>query len=308
MGDTPEPLWCNKKTQNPGMKVVLPQINFTWGSASTMSVTYTAVLPVRDETVNFLASLLSAERVRRGTRGRTRSLSPDDQAVLVLRWILDGTRMSQLARDNGIGKSTGYDYLHEGIGVLAARAPSLHGALLAAKAAGYSHVNIDGMLIETDRVATPGPTAGVDLWWSGKHANHGGNVQVITAPDGWPIWTSGVRPGREHDTTAVRTHTEILPALTAASMDLRSLGDLGYEGEAATITVAFKKPKDNQLTALQQQFNKTHNGIRAIGERGNSLLKMTFKALRNISLDPWRIGKIVAAALVLLHFDHARTT
>jgi hypothetical protein len=213
-----------------------------------------------------------------------------------------------LARDNAIGKSTGYDYLHEGIDVLAAQAPSLHGALLAAKAAGYSHVSIDGVLIETDRVSTPGPTPGVDLWWSGKHHNHGGNVQVLTVPDGWPIWVSGVRPGREHDTTAVRTHTEILPALADAAGDLRSLGDLGYEGEADTVTVAFKKPKDSTLNALQQQFNKAHNGVRAIAERGNALLKMTFKALRNISLDPWRIGKIVAAALVLLHFDHARTT
>lgn len=141
-----------------------------------MSVTYTAVLPVREETVDFLAGLLAAERVRRGTRGDTRSLSVHDQAVLVLRWFLDGTRMRQLARDNGIGKSTGYDYLHEGIEVLAARAPSLHGALPAAKTAGYSHVSIDGVLIETDRVSTPGPTPGADLWWSGKHANHGGNV------------------------------------------------------------------------------------------------------------------------------------
>lgn len=33
--------------------------------------------------------------------------------------------------------------------------------------------------------------------------------------------------GREHDTTAGRPHTEILPALAD---DLRSLGDLGYEG------------------------------------------------------------------------------
>jgi hypothetical protein len=48
--------------------------------------------------------------------------------------------------------------------------------------------------------------------------------------------------------------------------DLRTLGDLGYEGEANTITVAFKKPKDNDLTPTQQQFNKSHNGIRAIGE------------------------------------------
>lgn len=122
------------------------------------------------------------------------------------------------------------------------------------------------------------------------------------------IWTSDVRPGREHDTTAVRIHTEILPALAEAAADLRSLGDLGYAGEADTITVAFKKAKDTTLAVLQQQFNKAHNGVRAIGERGNALLKMTFKALRNISVDPWRIGRIVAAAFVLLHFDHARTT
>ncbi|MET7427382.1 transposase family protein [Dactylosporangium sp. NPDC005555] len=273
-----------------------------------MSVTYTSVLPVRDKTVEFLAGLLAAERTRRGTRADTRALSCHEQAVLVLRWFLDGTRISQLARDNAISKSTGYDYLHEGIDVLAARSPGLHGALLAAKAAGYSHVNIDGTLIETDRVSTPGPTPGVDLWWSAKHANHGGNVQVVTVPDGWPIWTSGVRPGREHDTTAVRTHPEILPALTAIGTDLRTLGDLGYEGEASTITVAFKKPKGGHLTLVQQQLNKAHNSLRAIGERGNSLLKMTYKALRNVSLNPWRIGKIAAAALVLLHFDHDRTT
>jgi hypothetical protein len=48
--------------------------------------------------------------------------------------------------------------------------------------------------------------------------------------------------------------------------------------------------------------------VRAIGERGNCPLKMTFKALRNVSLDPWRIGKIVVAALVILHFDYARNT
>jgi hypothetical protein len=59
---------------------------------------------------------------------------------------------------------------------------------------------------------------------------------------------------------------------------------------------------------MRQQLNKAHNSARAIGERGNSLLKMTFKALRNVSLDPWRIGKIVVAALVTRHVDHVRTT
>jgi hypothetical protein len=274
-----------------------------------MSVTYTAALPVAEHTVLFLSGLLHTERQRLGTRAGTRSLGCYRQAILVLRWLLDGTRVAQLAADNAISRSTGYTYLHEGITVLAAHAPGLHSVLLAAKMAGYAHVTIDGTLIETDRCRTPGPTPGVDLWWSGKHNNHGGNVQVITAPDGWPLWTSPVRPGREHDTTALREHGEILPLLTAwTDDDLRVLGDLGYEGEQATITVAFKKPKNAACTDVQQQFNRAHNALRAIGERGNSLLKTTFKALRNVSLCPWTIGRITAAALVILHIEHGRTT
>lgn len=43
-------------------------------------------------------------------------------------------------------------------------------------------------------------------------------------------------------------------------------------------------------------------------ERGNSLLKTTFKALRRVSVCPRKIGSIVAAALVILHIEHGRTT
>jgi hypothetical protein len=273
-----------------------------------MSVTYAATLPVSEDTVVFVSGLLHAERRRLGTRAGTRSLSCFRQAILVLRWLLDGTRIAHLAADNMISRSTGYAYLHEGLTVIADRAPGLNSALLAAKMAGYAHVTIDGTLIETDRCRAPGPTPGVDLWWSGKHDNHGGNVQVITAPDGWPLWTSPVRPGREHDTTALRSHN-ILPLLTDwTNDDLRVLGDLGYEGEQATITVAFKKPKHRACTSIEQQFNRAHNAVRAIGERGNSLLKTIFKALRNVSLCPWVISRITAAALVILHIEHGRTT
>lgn len=273
-----------------------------------MSITYAAALPVHDETVLRVAALLYAERLRRNTRSGRRALTCQQQAIFFLRWLLDGTRMSQLVRDNDISTSTGYERLHETTTVLAAQAPDLHCALLAAKAAGYDYVLLDGTLIETDRVSTPGPTAGVDLWWSKKHKNHGGNIQVLCAPDGWPLWTSPVRPGREHDTTCLRTHPGLLETLAQLRDDLRTLTDLGYEGEADTVVVAFKKPKNGTLTDLQQTFNRAHNRLRAVGERGNSLLKTTFKALRNISLDPWRIGDIVAASLVILHLDHARTT
>jgi hypothetical protein len=165
------------------MKVVLPR-STSQRVLRLMSVAYTAVLEVSEDSVLFLSALLHAERVRRGTRSGRRALGTYKQAVLVLRWFLDDTRMSALARDNAISVSTAYDYRDEGIAVLVARKPSLHGALLAAKAAGHSHVIVDGTLIYTDRIATPGPTPGVDLWWSGKHKHHGGNIQVVSAPDG----------------------------------------------------------------------------------------------------------------------------
>jgi hypothetical protein len=241
--DAPKVLRSNEKTQNPGMKVVLPR---------------------------------------------------------------------QLSADNTIGSSTAYRYLHEGITVLAACQPSLHSALLAAKLAGHSHINLDGTLIRTDRCATPGPTPGVDLWWSGsigKHHHHGGNIQVISSPDGWPLWTSPVRPGREHDLTCLKAHPEILTALTAwTGDDLPVLADLGYEGEAATFTLPVKKPTGAAHTDADTQLNLLQAHARARAEQANAVLNMTFKALRHVSLDPGRIGQIVAAALVILHVEHGRTT
>jgi hypothetical protein len=279
-------------------------------------VTYTAVLPVAEDTVQFVSALLAADRRQRRTRPKRRALGCYRQAVLILRWFLDGTRLAQLAADNDIGRSTAYRYLHEGIDVLADRAPGLRGALLAARAAGHSHVTVDGTLIRTDRCHVPGPTARtdrsgrqVDLWWSGKHAAHGGNIQVIAAPDGWPLWTSPVRPGREHDTTALRTHPEALPLLAEwTDAEHAALGDLGYEGERDALTTPVKTPAGRRLTDDERCLNLLHAATRAPAERGNSLLKTTFKALRRVSLCPWRIGAITAAALVLLHHVHGRTT
>ena len=274
-----------------------------------MSVTYEAVLDMSEDSVLFLSGLLHDEQVRRGTRKNTRALSTFKQAVLVLRWFLDDTRMTALARDNGISLSTAYDYRDEGIAVLAARKPSLRNALLAAKAAGHTHVIVDGTLIETDRIDTPGPTPGVDLWWSGKHKHHGGNIQVVSAPDGWPLWTSDVRPGREHDMTAARADPDLLALIALWVSDGQmSLADLGYEGEPEIFKVPFKKPKGGQLTVDQQAFNAIHGGLRCLGERANSLLKTTYKILRRYRGCPWRLGKIVAAALVLLHTEKNRTT
>jgi hypothetical protein len=271
------------------------------------SVTYTAVLDVQRGTVEFLSALLAARRVELGTRGGTRALGPFKQAVLVLRWFLDGTRVRQLAADNAIGKSTAYDYLHEGIDVLAAQAPDLATALAEAQHEGVGHLNLDGTVLRTDRVATPGPN-GADLWWSGKHKHHGGNIQVLSDPEGWPLWTSQVRPGREHDTTCAKAADGLLAMLEQAATEqgMLTLTDLGYENLSPALRHPVKKPKGGELTIEQKTYNQVIRGVHGIAERANSLLKTTFKALRRVSLDPWRIGAIVKAAHVLLRLEHDR--
>jgi hypothetical protein len=270
-------------------------------------ITFTCALEARRETVYFLAKLIHEHCERTGTRRGTRVLSPFRHAVLALRWFLDATRVRQLAADNHIGKSTCYDRLHEAIDLLAALTPDVYEAILAAKAAGGTHLNLDGTLIHTDRVAMKGPN-GADLWWSGKHRHHGGNIQVLSDPTGFPIRVSDVRPGREHDTTCARSAPGLLAALAACEDEDRipTLTDLGYLNLSPAIRHPFKKPKGGELTEAQTTYNKVIRGVHGVAERANALLKETFAALKMISLSPTRIGAITKAALVLLHLEHDR--
>ena len=158
-----------------------------------------------------VARLLAAHRKAIGTRKGTRKLGPFKQAVLVIRWFVDAERVRRLWEDNQISRSTAYSYLEEGIEVTAARAPGLKEHLEAAAQARLTHLNLGGTVVQTDQVPTPGLN-GADLWWSGKHKHHGGNVQVVSTPDGWPLWVSQVRPGREHDTTCAKTARAAAPA------------------------------------------------------------------------------------------------
>ena len=92
-------------------------------------IAYRATLDVPAETVWKLSGWLAAHRKTLGTRKGRRAASCYRQAVMVLRWFRDDTRMRMLARDAGLGISTAYRYLHEGIAVLAAAAPDLHEVL-----------------------------------------------------------------------------------------------------------------------------------------------------------------------------------
>ena len=103
-----------------------------------------------------------------------------------------------------------------------------------ARTAGDTHIGLDGTLIPINRAKVDGPTEGCDLFYSGKHHRHGVNLQVISAPDGFPLWIGEARPGREHDTTAAyRTGVEEAIALINVGVPqerhLLVPTNLGYE-------------------------------------------------------------------------------
>ena len=260
-------------------------------------ITYSATLDVPVDTAIQLVELLVAKRRRRGTGIGARAASCFDQAVLVLRWFREDTGMPVLARDAGVSTATGYRYLHEGIDVLAAQAPELHQVLQAGRAAGWSHVTLDGTLIATDRCRMKNPDTGHDLWYSGKHKAHGGNVQVVCDPSGFPVAVSDVQPGSAHDLAAARA-TGFLGTLHAAAalLGLPTLADKGYDGAGIGVHTPAKGAHLAPSTACRNQLLTR---LRAEGERGIALLKTRWKALHRIRLCPPRIGAIVAAALVL---------
>lgn len=59
--------------------------------------------------------------------------------------------------------------------------------------------------------------------------------------------------------------------------------------------------KGRNLHPDEQTRNRLISALRAPAERTNALLKRTWAALERVTLDPWRIGAVAAAALVLLH-------
>ncbi|MFD4613061.1 transposase family protein [Streptomyces sp. NPDC058440] len=117
---------------------------------------------------------------------------------------------------------------------------------------------------------------------------------------------------------AIRLHTERFSQAVeqlgsdslnrlAATLGVPTLTDLGYQNAGPGFRHPVKKPKGGELAEPDKAFNAVIRGVRAVPERANALLKVTFEALRRVSLDPADITRIARAALVLLQLEHGRT-
>jgi hypothetical protein len=274
-------------------------------------IPYRAMLDVPAELLRYLSRLLAAERRHRGTPAGSRKLSCRDQAVLVLRWFRDRTRIEALGRDHGVSRATAYRYLAEAVDVLSAQAPALAEALERAMADDVPYVILDGKIFAGDRCSEPMTSVKgqqIDAWYSGKAHRHGGNVQAVMRPDGLPLWAGPAEPGSVHDITAARRHA--LPALyRAAALGMLTLADSGYEGAGIGVLTPVKKPAGNQdLDIGTRTRNALLRDLRCRGERGFALLTQRWAALQHITADPGRTTQITRAALVLTQYEHKYIT
>jgi DDE superfamily endonuclease len=114
-------------------------------------------------------------------------------------------------------------------------------------------------------------------------------------------------PGSVHDITAARIHA--LPGLyQAATADLPTLADPGYDGAGLGILIPVKQPPGGELDINTRTRNAIQRSLRCLGERGFALLTGRWRTLQHITASPSKIGDIARAALVLTHFEYGYIT
>ena len=170
-------------------------------------ITYRVRLDVPRELILFVSRLLARRRKEIGTRKNSRSLGCYRQALFVLAWYRDKADIPRLGAGFGLSQATSCRYVAEGTKVVSAEAPGLEEALERAVKEGTPYVILDGKIVAADRchvktVSRKGRE--IDLWYSGKKKDFGGNIQGLFYPDGLPVWVSDVLPGNVHDLAAAR--------------------------------------------------------------------------------------------------------
>ncbi|GGV45065.1 IS5 family transposase [Actinomadura cremea] len=247
-----------------------------------------ACLPVRHRCVQrvlrHLSVLLREHRRALGTRWRR--LPAGRQALLVHAHLRNGHTYAQFAAGFGVGITTAYRYITEAIEVLAALAPTL--AQAARTASMKAFVLLDGTLLPIDRVAADRP------FYSGKHKEHGMNVQVLADPAGRLLWASPALPGAVHDVRAAREHG-IIDALAENGITCRA--DKAYQGAGGTVRVPYRG-RWEKLSEGQQAVNRSHARIRALVEQAVAALKF-WRVLRRLRCSPARTTGLVQAVLYL---------
>jgi hypothetical protein len=191
---------------------------------------------------------------------------------------------------------------------VSAEAPGLEEALKRTVREGTPYVILDGKIVSANRchVKTASRMGReIDLWYSVKKKDFGGNIQGLFYPDSLPMRVSDVLPGNVHDQAAAREN--VLPVLRNYTDEMPALADCGYEGAGHGVLTPVKKPKGVKEPDINARTrNMLLSSARCPGERGFALLSQRWKTLQNVTASPSEIGPIARAALILTLFEHKR--
>jgi hypothetical protein len=268
------------------------------------------MLDVPRDVIWFVSGLLAARRHEIGTRKNTRKLSCYQQALFGLSWFRDRISIPRLGAGFGLSQATAYRYIDEVADVLAGCAPGLREALERALAEGTPYVILDGKIVDSDRchektLSRKGKE--IDLWYSGKRKDFGGNVQAVFYPDGRPMWVSEALPGNVNDLSAARE--TVLAAIGPFTGKMPVLADAGYDGAGHGIHTPVRKLAGmKELDINARTRNALIRSTRCLGERGFALLTQRWQTLQHVTASPGKIGQIARAALVLTLFEHKMLT
>jgi hypothetical protein len=214
---------------------------------------------VTELTEPFAAAREARLHRRRGERDRHRwpgaghpeTLTLRDRLLLTLAWMRLALPHQALGLLYGVDRSTVSNAIRQIRPLLANRGfatvsgPRLHtlADLLAYAAAEKVTIRLDGTEIQVRRPQANRP--GRRAFGSGKKKQNTIKATIASDAHGRPIWVGAIRPGRQHDQTAVRT--EGIDDLLDTYPHVRFLVDAGYRGLAkdhpGQVTAPPLKPK-----------------------------------------------------------------
>lgn len=250
-------------------------------------VTYRATLDLPDALVSWVEDLIGTRRCE--TRSPWRKLTSYDQAVMLLVRLAKGGTFAQLGAHFGVSTDTAWRYVSEGIALLAPLAPSLTDALDAS--GDERRLLLDGTLLTAWRCHTIGTKDNPDPLYSGKHKDHGLNVQALTSTAGDLLFLGEARPGSTHDLTAARADG-IIQAV--ADADVETTADSGYQGAGGTVRTPIKRPKGKGHNGWEKLANTALARLRGPVERPFATLKR-WRVLDRLRISPNRVTDLIHA-------------